>query len=436
MNRSVINEHRRLLIKGSVGTLMIKSTSMGLSFLVSLLLARLLGAEEYGSYVYLLAVVGLLGIFGLMGFDKLLVRNISAYAAYFEWGRIRGLLRRSYQVVSVFSLTLMVCAGVIGWLIADNSSGLLPTFWIALLILPLITLTRARQSVMQGFQRIVLGQLPEMVISPLLFLVLILSVFVIGNARATSKIAIELNILALTAGLIAATYLSRKVMPHEVRDSAPVFETRLWLKSIAPLILISGMILVNSHIDIIMLKVIAGSSEAGIYAVANRGAELITYVLLSVNTAFAPIISRLHVSKEISRLQREVTYSARIVLVFSFMGTLILILFGHWFLLLFGEAFISGRTALTILSIGQLINAAAGSVGLLLIMSGNENVVAIGIGIGVVTNVILNSLLIPVYKMEGSAIATVASIIIWNIILAVLVWRKLGLNPTAFRLKK
>lgn len=103
---------------------------------------------------------------------------------------------------------------------------------------------------------------------------------------------------------------------------------------------------------------------------------------------------------------------------------------GQSFLSFFGSEFTSGSTALSILVFGQLVNAAAGSVGLLLVMTAHEREAAIGMGVGLSLNVLLNTLLIPLWGIEGAAGASATSMIVWNLWLAVRVHRRLGLDPS------
>ena len=79
------------------------------------------------------------------------------------------------------------------------------------------------------------------------------------------------------------------------------------------------------------------------------------------------------------------------------------------------------------LSAGALINVAMGSVGVLLVMTGHERHAAIGIGISMVANVVLNAILIPQWGLEGAAAATASTKILCAVLLAILVYKKLGI---------
>jgi O-antigen/teichoic acid export membrane protein len=64
-------------------------------------------------------------------------------------------------------------------------------------------------------------------------------------------------------------------------------------------------------------------------------------------------------------------------------------------------------------------------------MTGHERDAAFGITVGATANVILNALLIPRWGMEGAAIATGFSLLLWNVILVVRTRQRLGIRPTA-----
>jgi O-antigen/teichoic acid export membrane protein len=180
-----------------------------------------------------------------------------------------------------------------------------------------------------------------------------------------------------------------------------------------------------------MLGSMLGLETVGIYNVAVGGATLITFILVVVNMPLAPIVAELYTSGNRVRLQRVVTMSARVVLLGSLPIAIGLIFFGDWFLLIFGKEFAVGFSALIILSVGEMVNASMGSVALLLNMTGNERDVAKGIGIAAALNIVLNAILIPIWGLIGAAVATTISMAIWNIFMAVLVYKKLGICSIA-----
>jgi O-antigen/teichoic acid export membrane protein len=112
---------------------------------------------------------------------------------------------------------------------------------------------------------------------------------------------------------------------------------------------------------------------------------------------------------------------------------LALMVFPKVYLGLFGAGFDKGAAAMTIVAFGQLCNATAGPSGNVLIMTGHERIAAYGVIAGLIANVVLAFALVPSLGVTGGGIAYASSLIMWNIILAVVARRLVGVNVTAFR---
>ena len=77
-------------------------------------------------------------------------------------------------------------------------------------------------------------------------------------------------------------------------------------------------------------------------------------------------------------------------------------------------------------SCGRLISSFSGSVGNILQMTGNQNIYAIILLIGAILNVVLNLIFIPLYGINGAAIASMSSLIVWNLSMVLVVKQKFG----------
>ncbi len=115
-----------------------------------------------------------------------------------------------------------------------------------------------------------------------------------------------------------------------------------------------------------------------------------------------------------------------IVVIFTLFGVTLLELF-------FGQEFVLSYVPLLLLFGGQLVSSAVGSVGFLLIMTGNERVVAKAFTVGALTNIALNVLLIPRFGTVGAAVATSASMATWSILLWSAAKTTLGIDSIAFK---
>jgi O-antigen/teichoic acid export membrane protein len=198
-------------------------------------------------------------------------------------------------------------------------------------------------------------------------------------------------------------------------------------------LLAGSLHIVNNQTDVIMLGLLADPKDVGLYRVAQRGSELIIFSLTAVNMAIAPTVSQLYVQGDFERLQRIFSKSVRWIMVFSLPMALVLIFGGQYILrYVFGAEFVSGRNALAVLACAQLVNAGMGSVGLILNMTGHEKDTARVLLMTAVLNILLNALLIPLYGILGAALATGFSLVLWNVVLHILVYRRTCLKAHFF----
>ena len=103
-------------------------------------------------------------------------------------------------------------------------------------------------------------------------------------------------------------------------------------------------------------------------------------------------------------------------------------LFNDWLLSLFGAGFVAGSGALLITTFGKLIGVFSGSTGNLLNMTGHQKDFRNIMTAATLLNIVLCMVLIPLYGLMGSAIASSAFIASWNIACVVYIRRKLGIR--------
>lgn len=419
---------KRRLIENVAGTLGLKVAATILSFVSSMLLARWLGTTGYGTFAYAITWVGLLGVPAALGLPLVIVREIAAYQTRSEWSLIKGLLRWANQVVALLSVGLALLAVIIAWNFHPTAnSQMLSTFWIVVLSLPFNSLIIIRQSAMQGLHRVVSGQLVDMLIRPILFIILIGGVYLfIGQSSA--NIAAVIHLISTAAAWIIGTQMLRHTLPREVKEAIPDYQTKAWMASSWPLMIASAMNFIYFRTDTIMLGAMKGAAAVGLYVVANRGSDLVALSLTVIQPALAPTLASLYAQGDIKQLQRLMAKSSQLLLISSLPIAILLIGFGQQFLLLFGHDFQQSYATLVILTTAQLVNVSMGPVSQLLIMTGGERDVAVNYGISAGINIILNAILIPNFGLEGAATATGISLIFSRVLLGSKSYQKLGLK--------
>ena len=431
LNKGKSGNFKTRFVRGVVGGFGLKIVSNVLALFTSILLARLLGAAGFGIFAYAITWTSLLSIPATLGLDKLIVREVAIYQARSAWGLMHGILRWTNQIVFLVSVGLALVAAA--WSLGrGNESQMLTAFYIALVSLPLTSLRKLRLAAMKGLHQVVKGLVPELLISPLLLIALTVGAYLLLREKLTASWVVGMQVAATGITFAMGMRLLEHALPAAAKEAIPEYQVRDWVSSALPLMFLGGMQIINSRTDILMLGAIAGAKTVGIYAVISRGAQLIVFILIAVSNVMAPTIASLYAEKKMEQLQRVVTKSARAVSLISLLVAAILVGGSHWFFLLFGSEFTQGQKALVILCIGQMVNAATGSVTWLLTMTGHERHLAISVGVSAILNVIGNALLIPHWGIDGAAIATAGSTIFVNILKAFWVRKKLGIDSTGF----
>ena len=420
---------QKLLAKAIAGTFGIRLLNIGLAYLVSLLLARILGADGYGSYIYGLSIVGFLQIPTMLGTNSLITREVSVYKTQEKWGLAKGITRWVKLNIILTSLLAPVITALVFWFYQDSFKvDSIKVIFLGLLVLPISNLLKISESQLRALGHIVKSQLPEVIIRPLIMICALVGSYFFWQDRVSSTAVMGYYLLATTVCLLMISWTIYRLTPQEITKSKPEYKRRFWFYEALPMLLIDSMYLINNQTDTLMLGVLTDSASVGIYSITNRGANLMNFILSVFNVSLAPTIASLHAAGEKQKLQRLVKKSANLVFLSSVPIALGLIVFGSWFLGIFGTEFVQGHTVLTILCLGKLVNASTGAVALLLNMTGYQKYTFIGVAISAVINVILNSLLIPQWGVEGAATATAISTIIWNVLLVIFVRQRLGIN--------
>ena len=190
-----------------------------------------------------------------------------------------------------------------------------------------------------------------------------------------------------------------------------------------PLLVSGSLFLVISWTDTLMIGYFKTSADVGIYRVAFKIATLITFIQFAVNSIAAPTIAALYAKEDLSGLRKYVKQIGVINAAFAVPITLAIVLFPEWLLNMFGAEYIAGAELLPILAIGQLVNALAGPVMYILNMTGKEKLSQRIMIWMTGLNSLLNIILIPIYGIIGAAIATTISMVTWNVIAALYVYK-------------
>lgn len=422
------------IAKTFAGSFLLRILSILSTLAGSVILARVLGPEQFGIYAYVFAIVAMLSLPAKFGLPTLIVRETAQGRSLEQWGRVKGIWRWSGMMIASTSSVIVLLGFLTVWLLGDMIPDVYrSTLYFGLILIPFWALGNARGAALRGLKRVVRGQLPETVIRPATLALLVLFLPLWGGDR-TAENAMLLHILAAMLAFTAGGFLLWLARPPEISGISPdLSNSRQWLKAMFPLGLIAAMQTISHQTDILMLGLYVPPEEVGIYKVVVSGAALSLLGLQMANLVIAPRLASYYAKEDGVRLQKLSSMGALLSSALTLPVALLFLMFGEQVLsYVFGPVYAEGHYPLVVLTLGQMVNALFGSVGNLLNMSGNERLSLVCIVFATLINIALNIILIPYLGLMGAAFSTAVSVSSLNFMMWILAKKKVGVDASIF----
>lgn len=419
---------RGALVQSALWAFVLQVAGVILKYVAFMFFARWVGAKEYGMFAFVLTLSRILGLIGTLGLFTAVLRFIPEYISRKDWPALRGFLPWA-EGVSLGAGAGIALLGSLWVLLVSPAGYRRETLLLGMWMIPLMGLMFLNREAIRALKRIPWAYGPPMVLQPLLAFGFVAATLSLHHTSLGITALWELSIALV---ILLQLRLLHRFLPPQVHHSRPRYLPRTWLRVSLPLLITSGATLVITHVDILMVGALIGPEEAGIYMVGVRTASFLSFLLSAVMALAAPLLASYHHQGDRVRLQRLVRVSLHLAFWPALMLALGLFGFRVSLLRLFGEPFVRGQWALTILLGGQLINIATGPVYYLVNLTGYQDEGALAQGISALLNILLNALLIPLWGMEGAALASALSIALWKLWLVRIARRRLGVQAFLF----
>lgn len=403
------------------------------NFLGQVLLARWLGPSALGLYALGWGAFRLLSLPATLGLHNGVQRFGSICRARGGGGG-RRLLRLSLRLALASSSALAVLFLVASPWLADSVYGrpeLLPILLFFALALPAAVLLRVSAAATRVAQDLRASVLLEDFGQPFLFALLVAVALSLGGGVGGAALAAALSfvLMALPARAWAFRWFPR-APADELSPTPPVIDLAGLLRYSLPTALAGTVGVTMTWLDRLLVGYYLPTESVGWYQVAAQASGSFAVVLGAFNAIFTPMIAGLLERGEENRLQELFRVATKWGVLAVLPGAALCLLFpGAAVAAVFGEDYLPATVPLFILVLGQLVNAASGAVGYLLMMSGRSSLwlalslVALG------ADCVLNVLLIPRYGLRGAALATALSVAVLFLSGLIAVRRSLRLWP-------
>ncbi|NRA10446.1 MAG: flippase [Crocinitomicaceae bacterium] len=412
------------LLSGSAVTFGFKMIGMFLGYILIYIISKKNGANGVGVYSLFRQSIVLASVFLGLGLNISVLR----YIGQFNNDKERSNYHYLYRFIIKFVAPTSIVLGAVLFFFSEEIATLLGRRYgyndfisILGITLPFFALNQIGIEFIRGLKRLQISEFVRSVLRPI---VMVSSLIIFWNRDVSNTKILYLFMI----GAILAWCISSATIINSLRSipKAPIvnFSGKQLAKTSAPMLITSVSSTLLVSLPFFFIDFFVSSKDVGLFSVPFQLAQLISIVLVVVNTIAAPKFSELFWSNKKTELHRLIRQSSKIMFWTSLILCLLLIFVGEWVLNFFGKEFVGGEQVLIYLVIGQFVNVASGSVGVLMNMTGEQKALQIILMITVVISITLMSILVPRYGITGGALSVMITMIFQNVIAVIYMWRK------------
>jgi O-antigen/teichoic acid export membrane protein len=438
--RPEVGAELRSAARGGVVTVAGAATSTAMGFVLTMVLARQLGATGAGVVQQVIAVATLALAVGRLGTDTTAV-----------WLLPRLRTQAPAQLRAACA-TLLVVAALGGtavalvWLAVDAVSGsaLLgdtrvdDAFSAVAWVLPFGAVMMTALAATRGFGGVLPFNLIGNIAVPVLRPVVVVLIGALGGSAVAA--ATGWAVVLVPGACLALLLLARRLRGAELALGVPgtVRPTRTLVRQIfgfgLPRTVSTLLEQALGWLDVVLVGVLLGPAAAGVYGVASRFVAGGLVMMTALRIVVAPQFSARLAVGENAEAGRLYAITSTWIVFFGVPGYVLLACFAPFVLSIPGPEFGSGRTAMVLLCVGGVALLAAGNLQSLLLMTGRSGRALVTKVVVVATSVTCNLVLIPVWGIAGAATTWAGCWILDGLLSAVQVSRLTGIRPSVGRI--
>lgn len=427
-----------VLAKESGITMVGRGISVVLQLSTHAVLTRLLTPAEYGIFVLAWTISQFIALFAQVGLDKGVIKY-GTEALNRQDSSLSSVLIQSVAIHTVIALAFSaVLYFSSSWLAVSvfHKGELENALRMLAVMVPVLSGMHVIVAITRISKKMTYAVLCEQILQPLSQFGLTL-LFIAGMGMT-----IEGALMALGAsygiGFLAGVAFSLKL--YAFTGNGKLVNLPLaWqiLRYSFPTSMAAVFAKTNSWVDRLMIGYFMAAASVGVYQAASKISTLFMVLASMFHGIFAVLAADLHAKNDKENLNGIYRANTKWGLYVA-LPLFLVILFNADTILgtIFGSPYARGGAPLVLLAAGQLVNIGTGSVGLVLMMGGQQKLWMMTSMIMFAVNIFGNILLIPKWGLQGAAVATSASVATMFIIGVFMARKYVGVWPYDRRFAK
>ncbi len=381
------------------------------SLLFFVTMARELGTDGFGAFMFALGLTGALLIGAGFGTDELTAREVAR--DHSRGGRYLSDVSALKTASAVVLLALAVLISQLGDFSYDARAAVV----IVGVGVAVEAIARTWYMIFQANERLDLISL-SIVIQRTLTAVAGIVVLTRGGGVVAASLVFSIGAVC---GLVVSELSVRRLVPSRPRP-----QPRAWprlLKTAFPIGVAFLLYILLLRLDVTLLSFIAGEAEVGLYAAAYRLVESTQFVAWAMSAAMMPWLSRTATGGLVRGYELGLKAMNAVLLPIS----LVFVLFAEGIVdLLYGDAFAPAVLPLQLLGLTSALYGMQSLASTTLIARDSPGTFGKLVGVVVVLNLGANLIVIPKYGADGAAAVSLASGLLLGASSLLLAGRKVG----------
>ncbi len=403
--------------------------SNAVRFVMALMLARWLGADDYGLYILAVSVAFAVSSLASLGLDAAMERFVAVDVAR---GDAKG-LSGSLQVGFTGTLAASVLLGGAVLFFADpiadhvfDEPRLESLLAVSAALTPLVATSTLLVAILLGFKRMDQAAFGDNLVQPLARCALLVAIAGLGMTPARAGVAMIASYVVSIAVMVR--FVTRGPLAkargggsrREIRGIG-AFAFPFWFAGV--------MRIARVRLQPLLLGAFGSAANVGVFTIVTSAGALARIANLSINKALRPTLAQLFDEGDYREVQRLYATTTRWTLAANLPVFLILVLLTEPLLAVFGREFTAGVSALVIVAIAELVNAATGVCGPVIAMSDHNRMKVVNSVVWVGVSLAATVVLIPPFGVLGAAVAILVSTTVINVIRVIELWVLMRIIP-------
>ena len=390
-------------------------------FLTYIMIPRYYGVEIFGIFNLSFALIMVATVLSRIGLDIYVVRVIATLKEKKDISLfLKSVLKILFITSFLISIVTLLLLEPLNKYLFKSIDATLYLIFLAVMILP-YTLFNVLVEIFRSLDDIkIYSFFRNLSQNGSIALLLAISIFFSLHWDPVYILFSAITLITFTLSIVLYKFLKKRNISIGIEG---VYKEKI-LQHSYPMFLTASVMFLMGYVDSFMISYYLDEYHVGLYGACISLSMIITFIPMAIGGYISPKVAQAYNNKDTQQVKSLFKDSVKLIAITTIPIFITILYFSDFFLGLFGQEFTIATTTLMIVSIGYLSESLCGPVGFILNMTDNQHVFMKILLISLFINILFNALLIPVYGINGAAIALMLSMLFWTLSSLIVLKRK------------